>query len=281
MHELTSLFGQHYEITSRIMRLLGAKVGKRVYWPGTGPNIGDYHLIDVGDDVAFGSRANLVTSDGIGSEKIVARDRAMVADRVTLMPGVTVGENTGLGSGALTKRGKTYVDGGVYIGSKGGDAVCLSSGNGRVSTEFDMSDLNDEVVGEKENPCSTPFGRAFYLGKAPYYVLGQISITAHCVAIKVFTTVYWNIPFIASIQIFDHIHRREHAFLGMSEGSIRPQLLFGLFTLSYSILVTLQSLLALGIVIAAKWVLIGRRQPGNYSWDKELILPTMASVPRH
>ena len=268
LHELTSLFGQHYEMTSRIMRLLGAKVGKRVYWPGTGPNIGDYHLIEVGDDVVFGSRANLVTSDGIGSEKIAIRDMAMVADRVTLLPGVAVGQETVLGSGAVTRKGKTYVDGGVYIGSKGGDAVCLSSGNGHVSPQSEFPDSDAGAVDEKANSASTPFGRAFYLGDAPYYVLGQIPISAYCVVIRVFTTVYWNIPFIASIQIFNHIHRREHAFLGMSEGSLHPLLLFGLFTLSYSILVTVQSLVALGIIIASKWLLIGRRQPGNYSWDK-------------
>ncbi|KAM7185000.1 hypothetical protein V8F20_011984, partial [Naviculisporaceae sp. PSN 640] len=252
LHELTSLFGQHYEMTSRIMRLLGAKVGKRVYWPGTGPRIGDYHLLDVGDDVVFGSRANLVTSDGVGSEMVTIKKKAMVADRVTLMPGAVVGENTVLGSGALTKRGKTYVDGGVYVGAKGGDAVCLSTGNPKSESEAD----------------STPFGRAFYLGQAPYRVLGQLTIAAYCIAIKVIVTAYWNLPFIVSVQVLDHIHGSAHTFLGFTEDSLSPFFLCALFTLSFSILVTIQSVVALAVVIASKWILLGRRQPGNYSWDK-------------
>jgi hypothetical protein len=35
-----------------------------------------------------------------------------------------------------------------------------------------------------------------------------------------------------------------------------------------AILTTLQAILALTIVISAKWILLGRRQPGNYDWDK-------------
>lgn len=252
LHDLTSLFGQHYDMTSRIMRLLGAKVGRRVYWPGTGPEIGDYHLLDVGNDVVFGSRANLVTSDGVGSETVVIKNNAMVADRVTLMPGVVVGENTVLGSGALTKRGKTYVDGVVYVGAKDGDAVSLSTGNPKPESKED----------------STPFGRAFHLGQAPYYVLGQPTIAAYCIVIKVIVTAYWNLPFIVSVQVLDHIHRSNHKFLGFTEESLSPLFLFALFTLSFSILVTIQSILALGLVIASKWILLGRRQPGNYSWDK-------------
>ena len=58
------------------------KGGKRVYWPGTGPDIGDYHLIDIGNDVVFGSRSNFITSDATSSEMITIKDRAMVADPV-------------------------------------------------------------------------------------------------------------------------------------------------------------------------------------------------------
>ncbi|KAI8666877.1 Carrier domain-containing protein [Fusarium sp. Ph1] len=128
LHDVTSMFGQHYEATSVALRMLGAKVGERVYWPGTGPSISDYHLLEVGNDVVFGSRAHLVTSDGLGSEKIAIKDRAMIADRVCLLPGVEVGERVTMGSGALTRRGKTYSPGGTYVGSKAGDAVCLSTG---------------------------------------------------------------------------------------------------------------------------------------------------------
>jgi acetyltransferase-like isoleucine patch superfamily enzyme/acyl carrier protein len=129
LHDVTGMFGQHYEATSVAVRMLGGKIGRRVYWPGTGPSIGDYHLLDIGNDVVFGSRSHLITTDATGSGRITIRDRAMIADRVMLLPGVDVGERTTMGSGALTRRGQTYVAGGTYVGSKGGDAVCLSTGS--------------------------------------------------------------------------------------------------------------------------------------------------------
>ena len=33
---LLKLIGSHYEIVSVVYRLLEAKIGKRVYWPGSG-----------------------------------------------------------------------------------------------------------------------------------------------------------------------------------------------------------------------------------------------------
>ena len=53
---------------------MGAKVGKRVYWPGSGLYCLDPELLEIGDDVVFGSRAEIFTTDGIGSAKIVVKD---------------------------------------------------------------------------------------------------------------------------------------------------------------------------------------------------------------
>jgi len=50
---------------------MGAKVGKRVYWPGSGIVCPDPELLEIGDDVVFGSRSTLLTTDRLGSEKIV------------------------------------------------------------------------------------------------------------------------------------------------------------------------------------------------------------------
>lgn len=49
---------------------MGAKVGKRVYWPGSGIHCPDPELLDIGDDVVFGSRSELFTSDRMGSARI-------------------------------------------------------------------------------------------------------------------------------------------------------------------------------------------------------------------
>ncbi|KAI9163735.1 Oxalate--CoA ligase [Paramyrothecium foliicola] len=325
LHDVTGMFGQHYEATSVALRMLGAKVGKRIYWPGTGPSIEDYHLLDIGDDVVFGSRAHLITSDGSGSEKITVKSRAMIADRVCLLPGVTIGERTTMGSGAVTQRSKDYPADGIFVGSKGGDAVCLSTGRHnanaasksrpqirhmsseetltgeressrqtpsrlpiqhmssddtlaesrkvakkswfRVAVEpVTMSDSDTDDSTKKPSDDISPFGRAFYLGQAPYHVLGPFAIFCYSSFMTIFTTFYWNVPSIASIQLVNLTMAR---FLSHDAG--RAKEFMWLMLLSWviiAIITTLQAILALAVIIAAKWILLGRRLPGNYSWDQ-------------
>ncbi|ROW01992.1 hypothetical protein VMCG_05524 [Cytospora schulzeri] len=305
LHGMTELTGQHYEGTSMAVRLLGGRVGRRVYWPGTGPSIGDYHLLDIGNDVVFGSRAHLVTSDGLGSELVKVKDRAMIADRVTLLPGVTIGEKTIMGSGALTARNKYYNDRGTYVGSKKGDAVCLSAGTAapweetqsaeyRSSSDIAINEENLDVESNRKEKSSisntrikskgnnhddlkpedtSPFGRAFYLKQAPYRVYGMGMIIFYSAALTVFTAFYWNVPSISSIQVVARIFRDNHQQLGREHQLARAlwpdtAVLYSLFFIFIAIMTTTQAVLATAAVIGAKWALLGRRAPGNYDWDK-------------
>ncbi|RDA84714.1 hypothetical protein CP532_5246 [Ophiocordyceps camponoti-leonardi (nom. inval.)] len=310
LHKLKSMFGQHYEPTSVILRLLGSKIGRRVYWPGNGPDIGDYHLLRVGNDAVFGSRAHIVTTDGNGSEHVTIGDGAMVADRVCLLPGVEIGDETTMGSGALTRRGAVYDDGAIFVGSKGGDAICLSKGTTRQRNKIEpvsrkgviftekggKTDLDhlhtdsDESLSEarhslhnpsipsddedsedddrEEAGISTvsPFGRAFYLGLAPYRVLGPLAIFCYSAFSEVFVACYWNAPSVLSIQVVDRLMN-----MLVSRGSDHGVQLVVLFCFTWvviAILTTIQAVLTLAFEIAAKWILLGRRQPGNYDWDK-------------
>lgn len=330
LHDVTSMFGQHYEATSVALRMMGGNIGKRVYWPGTGPSIGDYHLLDVGNDVVFGSRAHIVTTDGTGSEKVTIRDRAMIADRVCLHPGVEIGERTTMGSGALTRRGQSYAANGTFVGSKGGDAVCLSTGrdatqekkqaplsrmqhmssddtlagdrqvrtkqSGRTRIQhmssddtlaetrdpskkqryrvtadpFMTSDSDTDDSGSERSPSAaqdiSPFGRAFYLKLAPYRVMGPFAIFCYSTFLTVFTAFYWNVPNISSIQLVDFLIKR---FVPAGINVWFDILALYLMTsVTIAILTTVQAVLALLIVVGAKWALLGRRKPGNYDWDK-------------
>jgi len=340
LHKLTELFGQHYEFTSIAIRLMGGKVGKRVYWPGTGPTVGDYDLIDIGDDVVFGSRAHLITSDGTGSEVIRIGNNAMVSDRVIILPGVTLGDRCVMGSGAMTVRNRDYSPDTTWVGSKGGEAVCLTqthkpsnadqfcpldsskhkvtssvsscddeaslgvssvttaigseagsmanlpSSIGKSSNEksgpiftttmfhssasSSSTDLSSEptaVVIDNNNPShSSPFGRAFYEGKAPYHVFGLPFIFFFSTFTTVFVAFYWNIASTASVQVVSALLDNREIFL--RKHWFRPLIIYGLFTLVISILQTIQALLALLVVIGAKWALLGRRQVGSYDWDQ-------------
>ena len=327
LHDVTGMFGQHYEATSIALRMLGAKVGKRVYWPGTGPSIGDYHLLDVGNDVVFGSRAHFITSDGTSSEKITVRDQAMIADRVCLLPGVEIGEKTIMGSGALTHRGASYPAASTYVGSKGGDAVCLSLGKSTAEEKSNASQdmyhksseetlaadrcgMHDDVgrshnshVGSEETLAASqnssrkqscqissdifppsknsspshekitdessrmsPFGRAFYLNMAPYRVMGPVAIFCYSCFFTVFTAFYWNVPSITSIQLVDYLLDR---YLTGSVNEIRDiAAVWAMSWIVIAIFTTAQAILALAFIIISKWVLLGRRKPGNFDWDK-------------
>jgi acetyltransferase-like isoleucine patch superfamily enzyme len=304
LFELTGLFGHHYEATSVAIRLLGGKIGHHVYWPGTGPSIGDYELLDIGNDVVFGSRSHLVTSDGIGSDYIRINDGVMIADRVVVFPGVHVGEGTTLGSGSLTKRGEAYEPNGVYVGSKGGDSVFLgvrppgekdtegmsfarasqatslgrtrqSDGQNRPSWSRDvekghkgttMTSFRRFILSGWTADSTIPFGRAFYQHMAPYFVWRQWMIFLYSSVTVIFTNVYWSAASLSSIQIVAKVFQNT-PWLG-NGGWYDPLVLFSLCAVLLSLFLVTQSVLALGTVIAAKWILLGRRQPGNYDWDK-------------
>ena len=293
LHDMTEMMGRHYEGTSIAVRMLGGKVGRRVYWPGSGPSIGDYHLVNIGDDVVFGSRSHLVTSDATGSETVTIGSNAMIADRVTLLPGVNIGDGTTMGSGALTRRSKAYASGATYVGSKAGDAVCLTLRSRSSSPELmgrstpvsekrwnsgspsaSASSLELKApprAAHIENVASdfeaSPFGRAFYLGKAPYRVFGPVAIFCYSSFFTVFTRFLWNVPSIIAIQVVDWIFLGERAVLGHNSW-YDPLALFGAMSAFVSVITTLQAVFVLCFIVAAKWILIGQRQPGNYDWDR-------------
>ncbi len=109
------ILGAHYQMTTWIWRAMGARIGKRVYWPGSGIYCPDPELLEIGDDVVFGSRSELHTSDGLGSKKIKIEAGAMIADRVVLLPGTQVGYRTVMGSGSLSAREAYYPDNSAWV----------------------------------------------------------------------------------------------------------------------------------------------------------------------
>ncbi|TFK88643.1 acetyl-CoA synthetase-like protein [Polyporus arcularius HHB13444] len=247
------IIGSHYEVTSVIWRCMGAKVGKRVYWPGSGVYCPDPELFEVGDDVVFGSRSEVFTTDGTGSAKVVVRAGAMIADRVVLLPGTTVGKRTVMGSGALGRRCATYEDGSVWMGSERGEAVCFKNGSKEV----------DDV-----SPTITPFGRAFYKREASYFVIPYFLLVVINLAVAVVCAGYWSIGAVVGTQVLNllRIHLPQlHLF---ETGPRQIFVLYGLISCLFIITYTLQAFVALLYVVGAKWLVIGRRVQGSYDWDK-------------
>lgn len=277
IRSITELFGLHYEFTSRAVRLMGGKVGKRVYWPGTFPSIEDFDLIDIGDDVVFGAQADIVTTDSTGGSRVKIGRGAMIADRVMLSPGVTIGDRAVIGSGAFIKRGQVCGPDTIWIGNRKGSPVCLSKGvavqrdaDGRAENNSQLPVSGDKTASSRteressHDEFTTPFGRAFYEGKAPYYVLGQTPIFLYMVVTKIFAKMWWDVSTMATLplsHILNHSQQLDACWY-------RPIKLYIFAVAIMSTLFGTLSLLSLAIVISVKWMLLGRRKPGAYHWDR-------------
>ena len=290
---VTRLFGSHYEFTSLAFRAMGGRVGKNVYWPGSGIRLQDFNLTTIGNDVVFGGGSFLCTSDGLGSSTVEIQDGAMVADRVILSPGSTIGKNTMLGSGTLTKRHQACAPDTVWLGNKDGGPVCLTNTHNQTSerawsdpypsqtaqkTESRSSVSDDEkspscLDGNEEpdtHPLlpeplpSTPFGRAFHCHKAPYFVFGQKIIFLYSTSLLILVKVFWDFGPLISIAISKM--NKHSGFL--SPSSQRPFIIYGYAVAFGSIFIPIQCLISMLITIAAKWALLGRQRPGSYDWDK-------------
>ncbi|OJT04465.1 hypothetical protein TRAPUB_4735 [Trametes pubescens] len=247
------IVGSHYEVTSIIWRCMGAKVGKRVYWPGSGLYCPDPELLEIGDDVVFGSRSEVFTTDGVGSGKVIIGKGAMIADRVVLLPSTTVGKRAVMGSGALGRRGVTYADGSVWMGSEGGEAVCFKNG----SKEAEDSDA----------PTTTPFGRAFYERKASFFVFPYLLLVLINLGVAILSAGYWSIAAVVGTQVLNQLRiHLPHLHL-FHDGPRQIFVLFGLISCWFIATLNVQAVVALLWVVLTKWAVIGRRKEGSYNWD--------------
>ncbi|KAJ3066339.1 hypothetical protein HDU99_003878, partial [Rhizoclosmatium hyalinum] len=96
-----------------------------IYWPGIPIGFYAFDLLEVGNDVVFGSRSKLLFSDAVESRRIVICAGCMIADGCIILPGVIVGKNAMIGSGSLLFKNGYYPPESTWIGSKGGEAVLL------------------------------------------------------------------------------------------------------------------------------------------------------------
>jgi hypothetical protein len=256
--------GTHYEIISVIYRLLGAKIGQRVYWPGSGLDVVEYDLLEVGDDVVFGSRSVVLTSTARRSAKVVFEAGTMVADRCVILPGTVLKRGAVLGSGSLAPEDFVAPVGSVWVGSTAGTAQMVTPA--------------DLTYAQKDT--RTPFGRAFYDGKASYAVIPLWAIVMYSTTWQAFCTCYRNSPTALSLIMCRFVMKFEHWQY------YSPAELFNFTFLAFVPLHLAMCATALGVDIAAKWALLGRRRQGEYPWDKSsycqvanIYFPSSALVP--
>lgn len=243
---VAKLVGTHYEAISVIFRLLGAKVGRNVYWPGSGLELVEFDLLEVGNDVVFGSRSVVITSSTTCSKKVVFEDGVMIADRCVILPGAIVKRGAVLGSGALAAEDMIVPVGSIWLGSQDGRA------------------LNVAPPDPTYNTCSTlsPFGKAFYEGQATYSVIPLWAIICYNTLWQAFCTCYRNCATPLSLIICSFLMQ----FDPFDDHSISE--LFRVSFVAYCPLYLLLCTIALGVDIIGKWIILGRRQQGAYPWDQ-------------
>jgi len=238
------LVGKHYEIISIIYRLLGSKIGQRVYWPGSGFDVVDYDLLEVGNDVVFGSRSVIMTRSTERAATVVIGDSAMLADRCVVLPGATLAKGSVLGTGALARENYHYPMGSVWVGSTKGNAVAVFP----------------EDTSLKSRKLGSAFGKAFYEKKANFFVIPLWLVVLYNTVWHIFCCVFHNLPPVLAIYVatyIGHVNRGAWIMEVTRTVVIYGMPIYFVFGLS-----------ALLVDIAAKWAILGRRQPGLYPWDK-------------
>jgi acyl-CoA synthetase (AMP-forming)/AMP-acid ligase II/acetyltransferase-like isoleucine patch superfamily enzyme len=270
MQEVTDLLGRHYEATSILYRILGAKVGKRVFWPGHQPVFnGEFDLLEIGDDVVFGSRTSIFVTTIHSLERVVFCAGANVSDNTVVLPGGIVGKNAVLGSNTVCPRGWYLPEGSIWLGADGGKPMLLERGVEKFDTHMLVSDIKrHKLQMQGDDSTLRPFGKASErLGETPYFVLPCSVMILFTMTANVTFSILHACPLIGCVHIGAcilygwPISSRNYAEASHTVFHIYVVLL-GVFFFTHFIRI----FLTLFIEISAKWLVVGRRQEGRYNW---------------
>ena len=242
---VSSCVGPHYSVVSAIYRSLGVKVGKHIFWPGSGIPTVEFDLIEVGDDCVFGSRSYFMPCDAEYAAPIIMGAGAMIADRCVLLPGTNVDKLATLGSGTLGRKDGYYPKGSTWIGNRNGEAVQLEKGDQDASSMDTIS----------------PFGKGFYKRDATYFVFPQfLLVPFNMVWIMSSMALKVGGPTIGALLSLRYI-------IGLKE-NIGWAHFMRKYTVAYSICWLIMLIYIATVRITLKWLIIGKLRPGSYDFDK-------------
>ena len=283
------MLGKHFSGVSWALRLLGANIGKRVFWPGVELKIVEFDLLTVGDDVVFGSRSYVLCGDAETNAPVTLAAGANVADRCVLLPGCVVERNAVLGSGSLAKAGTTYNRGCTAIGSVGGDCVMLHPGKKSSDEQDDDVEYSVLVPGVPDTggpDTIKPFGKVFY-GKGPEraglcrqnppaWVFAWYGVFIAAIGPAFRSAVWLCALFTAtSMMRFEPVSTStDPADVAMMQARADPTLGAWMIVKHINLIVSfclLYQCIALGIAVGLgvsyKWALMGQRKEGSWNWD--------------
>ena len=272
MQKVTELLGRHYEPVSVLYRILGAKIGKRVFWPGQQPVFsGEFDLLEIGDDVVFGSRSVIMCCTLERCEKIIFCAGANVSDNTVVLPGSIIGRNAVLASNSVCPAGRYLPESSIWLGSKGGEPVVLEPGTEENADRpiFSRDVKKFQLSMEGDGTTMRPFGRAVYLRLAPYFVWTPGMMVLLNISCEAFFSIFHSLPLLLSLHagaVFLYGFPWTSRYYAEANTSTVELLvtLLPLFVAAHAI----QVILCFVIEITAKWALLGRRREGRYNWDQ-------------
>eukprot|EP00977_Amphora_coffeiformis_P011081 scaffold2655_cov179-Amphora_coffeaeformis.AAC.14 len=229
LQKCTELMGRHYECVSIMYRMLGSKIGKRVFWPGSQPiTDGTFDLLEIGDDVVFGSRSSVICTTVDSAQRVILCAGANVSDNCVVMAGSVVGKNAVLGSNSFCPEGTYLPAGSVWFGSNGCVPTCLNAGDGSDFEFYQPLNEGSQRDGVPNHASATldpriyqmggdestirPFGKAFYLNQANgYFVLPLPIIILFTFVCRLFQVCFHLIPQLGTVQFGAVLLYTDHA----------------------------------------------------------------------
>ncbi|KAL3925093.1 MAG: hypothetical protein SGILL_000632 [Bacillariaceae sp.] len=271
MQEVTDLLGRHYEPISTLYRLLGAKIGKRVFWPGHQFVFsGEFDLLEIGDDVVFGSRSAVLCSTTRSCEKVVFCAGSNVSDNTIVLPGGIIGKNAVLASNTVCPPGRYLPEASIYLGSRGGEPIVLEPGTERDAKEVMLSsDVKEsDLPMTGDDTTLRPFGKAVYKGEATYFVWPAFFMIVYRIICNILFDTVHALPLLAALHITGWVFYgfpiadRDYDSVDYSPGKLYGTM-FGIFLVTHGIRI----IFCFIVEITAKWAFMGHRSEGRYNWD--------------
>jgi len=271
MQDCTELLGRHYELISVLYRLLGAKVGKRVFWPGHQPGFsGEFDLLEIGDDVVFGSRASIFCTTTDSCEKVILCAGANVSDNTVVLPGSILGKNAVLGSNSVCPAGRYLPEQSVWFGARQGEPVVLEKGPGESSRPIEASEVYPEHLQmEGDETTLRPFGRAYQYRDTPYFLLPVWFMIVFTWMTRICIATLHTLPVLGALHLAKAYvfgwdpQDRDYDNAEVSSSSMYTKLLLA-FMVTHFVSVAVWY----GIEVLSKWSLLGKRQEGRYNYDE-------------
>lgn len=242
-----------------------------VFWPGQQPGFtGEFDLLEIGDDVVFGSRSAILFTTVDSCEKVILCAGSNVADNCVVLPGGVIGKNAVLASNSLCPVGRYLPESSVWLGSKGCEPSCLEKG---VDVEANGPIMACQVQPDKltmMGDASTlrPFGKAFYLKQASYFVWTLDMLVVFTVVAKTFIFIFHASPLLLGIYgTAAYLYGWSFAERDYEGNSFSDVVLYSTFLLMYIWTNLLRVVVWIAIELTAKWTLMGKRLEGRYNYD--------------